>query len=123
LKTNQEANLINPIEGQRQILDKLCLIVKRSCPISFQSARCRFLYEKFDDGSISVEQEFYFTDNNKEQSEFLNRDLRRSVMDLVKDLHAKMKSHTGGDWFAFTTTLNTDGKAKINFEYSADQQS
>ena len=51
----------NPIEEQRQVIDQLYQIVKASCPVGFQKAKCRFAYEKFEDGSSSVEQEFYFT--------------------------------------------------------------
>lgn len=108
--------MTNPIEEQRLVIDQLYQIVKASCPLGFQHAKCKFVYEKFGDGSSSVEQEFYFTKNNQEISEVLDRELRRSVMSLVKDLHAKMQAHTGGDWGAFTLFINEDGTVTTKFE-------
>lgn len=108
---------MNPIEEQRQVIDQLYRIVKDSCPNGFQHAKCRFAYEKFEDGSSSVEQEFYFTKDNREFSEVLDRELRRSVMGLVKELSNKMKSHTSGDWGAFTLFINEDGSVTTKFEY------
>jgi hypothetical protein len=117
LKTNLEVKLTNPIEEQRQVIDQLYRIVKGSCPVDVQKARCTFRYERFKDGSSRVEQEFYFTKNGKESSETLEPELRRPVMGLVKDLHAKMKSHTGGDWSEFTLFINQDGTVTSTFEY------
>ncbi len=39
-------------------------------------------------------------------------------MALVKELHAKMKAHSGGDWDAFTLFINADGSVTTKFEYS-----
>lgn len=113
--------MTNPIEEQRQLIDQLYCIVNGSCPIGFQKAKCRFVYERFEDGSSSVEQEFYFTKNDQETSEVLDRELRRSVMGLVKDLHAKMNAHTGGNWGAFTLFINEDGTVTTKFEYPEEQ--
>lgn len=107
----------NPIEEQRELIDQLYHIVKASCPLDFESAKCRFEYEKFDDGSSSVGQEFSYVQNKNEISEVLNRDLRRPVTGLVKELHAKMKIHTGGNWYAFTLFINEDGTVTTKFEY------
>lgn len=114
--------MTNPIEEQRQVIDQLYRIVKGSCPIDFQHAKCRFVYEKFEDGSSSVEQEFHFTKDNREISEVLDRELRRSVMGLVKDLNFKMKSHTGGDWSAFTLFIKEDGTVTTKFEYPKERK-
>lgn len=114
--------MTNPIEEQRQVIDQLYHIVKGSCPVHFHSARCRFVYEKFKDGSSSVDQEFYFTESQQEVSAALDRDLRRPVMGLVKDLNSKMKAHTGGDWDAFTLFINEDGTVTSKFEYPEEQQ-
>lgn len=114
--------MTNPIEEQRQLIDHLYRIVKGSCPVEFQKAKCRFAYERFEDGSSSVEQQFYFTKNDQEISEVLDRELRRSVMRLVKDLHAKMKAHTGGSWDAFTLFINEDGTVTTKFEYPDEQK-
>ncbi|MFT6774209.1 MAG: hypothetical protein ACJA1L_001921 [Paracoccaceae bacterium] len=37
------------------------------------------------------------------------------------ELHALMKAHTGGDWNAFTITLDKDGKATVKFEYPEEK--
>lgn len=88
--------MTNSIEEQRQVIDQIYRIVRDSCPADFQCAKCRFEYDKFEDGSSSVSQEFYFTKDDKEVSEVLDRKLRSSIMGLVKELNVKMKSHTGG---------------------------
>lgn len=108
----------NPIEEQRLIIDKLYRIVKGSCPSEAISARCRFEYDHgYEDGSSSVGEEFWHLSGKIQVSDLLDRDLRRPVMGLVKELHAKMKAHTGGDWDAFTLFINEDGSVTTKFEY------
>jgi hypothetical protein len=111
--------LSNPIEEQRLIIDRLYRIVKGSCPSEATSARCRFEYDHgYEDGSSSVGEEFWHSSDGKLVSDFLDRELRRPVMALVKELHAKMKAHSGGDWDAFTLFINADGSVTTKFEYS-----
>lgn len=108
----------NPIEEQRLIIDQLYHIVKGSCPDNATSARCRFEYDHgYEDGSNSVGEEFWFYVGENANSEYLSAELRRSVLGLVKELHAKMKAHTGGDWDAFTLFINEDGSVTAKFEY------
>jgi hypothetical protein len=108
---------VNPIEEQRLILDQLYRIVIGSCPQNFETAKCRFGYERFEDGSSSVEQQFDYVTAGNIVSAALDRNLRAPVMSLVKQLHAKMKAHTGGDWQAFTQMINKDGSVTTKFEY------
>lgn len=108
----------NPIEEQRLIIDQLYQIVKGSCPSEATSARCRFEYDHgYEDGSSSVGEEFWHTSGEDAVTDFLDRDLRRPVMGLVKELHGLMKAHTGGDWDAFTLFINEDGTVTTKFEY------
>lgn len=112
----------NFIEEQRKIIDQLYRIVKESCPEDVMSAKCRFEYDHgYEDGSESVGETFYYTRNNVNISAALKHTLAFPVMDLVPQLHAKMKAHTGGDWYAFTLTINKDGSVTTKFEYP-DQQ-
>ena len=113
----------NPIEEQRAIIDQLYQIVIGSCPADFASAKCRFEYgHGHDDGSISVGSAFSFIKDGQENFPALDRSLRKSVKNLVPDLHAKMLSHTGGDWDAFTLFINENGTVTTKFEY-ADKKS
>lgn len=108
----------NPIEEQRQIIDELYWIVKGSCPPNTTSARCRFDYDHgYDDGSYSVGEVFYYTINGQNISAALDHKLTFPITDLVPQLHALMKAHTGGDWKAFTLLINEDGSVTTNFEY------
>ena len=109
---------MNPIEEQRQIIDQLYQIVKGSSPNGVESAKCRFDFgHGHADGSISVGSEFSYLHNGAEHYPALDRDLRCSVIDLVPKLHALMKVHTGGDWNAFTLTIDKDGRVTTKFEY------
>lgn len=109
---------MNPIEEQRQVIDQLYRIVKGSCPDGAELVKCRFDYDHgHSDGSISVGSEFSYFYDGKAHYPALDRELRRPVKDLVKELHAKMKAHTGGDWDAFTLFINEDGSVTTKFEY------
>ncbi|WP_419811862.1 hypothetical protein [Bacterioplanoides sp.] len=110
--------MTDPIEEQRQIIDKLYLIVKGSTPENASTSRCRFDYDHgYEDGSSSVGSEFVYFIGEEAKSLALDVNLRRPVMPLVKELHAKMKAHTGGDWDAFTLTIEEDGRVTTKFEY------
>ncbi|MEM8776431.1 MAG: hypothetical protein AAGF53_15455 [Pseudomonadota bacterium] len=108
---------MSPIEEQRKVIDQLYQIVKGSCPPSADAASCRFDFERFEDGSTSVGQKFNFFEGEKKVSAALDRQLRSPIMPLVKELHALMKSHTGGDWTAFTIIIQRDGSVTTEFEY------
>ena len=108
---------MNPIEEQRLIIDQLYRIVVGSCPPNIETAKCRFDYQRFEDGSSSVNQMFEYVEAGNLVSAGLNRNLRAPVMQLVKQLHMQMKAHTGGDWQAFTLLINKDGSVTTKFEY------
>lgn len=108
----------NPIEEQHKLIEQLFLVVKGSCPVDATSAKCRFEYDHgYEDGSLSVGSAFSYITRNEEFFPALERELRRSVKDLVLQLHAKMKAHTGGDWNAFILFINADGTVTTKFEY------
>ncbi|NRA88809.1 MAG: hypothetical protein HRU28_15800 [Rhizobiales bacterium] len=112
----------NPIEEQRLIIDQLYRIVKESCPTKISSAKCRFEYDHDnEDGSVSIGSAFSFVANAEECFPALNREYCGSVSNLIEGLHAKMKSHTGGNWIAFTLFINEDGSVTTKFEYPNDK--
>ncbi|MBO9519445.1 MAG: DNA/RNA non-specific endonuclease [Porphyrobacter sp.] len=108
---------VNPIEEQKDLIDKLYKIVICSCPDVFQEASYLFEYVIFDDGSSSVGQEFEYVSGGTTFFATLNPALRGPVMELVEQLHAKMKEHTGGDWRSFRLTINENGSVSTKFEY------
>lgn len=108
----------NPIEEQRQIIGQLYWIVKSSCPPDATSARCRFEYDHgYDDGSYSVGEAFYYTISDRNVSAASDHKHTLPITDLVPQLHALTKAHTGGDWAAFTLFINEDGSVTTKFEY------
>ncbi|WP_057463331.1 hypothetical protein [Pseudovibrio sp. POLY-S9] len=108
---------MNPIEQQRKVIDQVYHMVSGSCPQEATSANCRFEYLRFDDGSASVEEQFNYVVKDKTISTFLDRRLSEDSMILIKELHSLMKAQTGGDWNAFTLTINEDGSVATKFEY------
>ncbi len=104
-------------EAQQQIVWQLYGIVSESCPKESDEAKCRFEYSRSNDGSTSVKQNFSYCVNDVRVYALLDRKLRSPVMGLVKELHALMKAHTGGDWNAFTLTIDNDGQVTTRFEY------
>ncbi|MEI8593490.1 hypothetical protein [Photobacterium sp. Hal280] len=86
----------NLIEEQRKLIEQLYRIVKGSCPVDATSAKCRFEYDHgYEDGSESVGETFYYTKNGESVSAALRHELAFPVVDLVPQLHAKMKAHAG----------------------------
>lgn len=117
-KIGMEDNLSNPIEEQRLLIDQLYRIVRGSCPANINSAKCRFDYDHgHADGSTSIGTAFSFIKNDEEYYPALDRNLRHPVKEIVPQLHSRMKTHTGGDWSAFTLFINEDGTVTTKFEY------
>ena len=110
--------MADPIEEQRQILDQLYRIVKGSTPEKATSSACRFEYDHdYQDCSFSVEEEFWYFIGPKRNSAAMDEEISEPVMGLVKELHEKMKAHTGGDWDSFTLTIEEDGRVTTKFDY------
>jgi hypothetical protein len=112
-----EVNL-NPIDKQVEILNKLAGVMMRSPDTDYESLTCRFEVSIKDE---SVGQEFSFKKDGEQISGLLD-DPDWAVMDWVFDLHNEMNAHTGGDWIAFTLTIDGDGKATTKFEYPEEKQ-
>jgi hypothetical protein len=108
---------MNPIEDQRQVIEKLRQLVHQSAPHAYTEAACRFRYFREADGSRAVDEQFWYYIDEQRVSAFLNDDVAVNPMQLVADLHAQMKTHTGGDWHALTLTIQKDGRVTTKFEY------
>lgn len=107
--------MTNPIEEQRVLIDQLYRAVVARAPDGFTSAACRFDFDHgYEDGSSSVGSQLTFFVGSEKKYALLKND---SASDLVPELHAKMKAHTGGDWDAFTLFINEDGSVTTKFEY------
>ena len=107
----------NPIEEQKQLIDKLYRLVRQSAPKSSFEAACRFRYFQEKDGSRAVDEQFWYFVDDKRVSALLVDDETINPMLIVPELHAKMKAHTGGNWQAFTLTIDKDGRVTAKFEY------
>lgn len=107
--------MMNPIEEQRLLIDQLYRAVIARAPAGFTNAACRFEYDHgYDDGSTSIGSQLTFFIGDERKYALLKND---AALDLVPQLHTKMKSHTGGDWDAFMLFINQDGTVTTRFEY------
>lgn len=76
---------------------------------------CEFEYEDYEDG-WSVGSKFSFVRGDISHSELLD-DPGGTTNDLVRELHKKMKMHTGGDWQKLILFIDNNGKANAKFVY------
>ncbi len=108
---------MNPIEEQRQLIDKLYQLVRDSVADKYDTATCWFDYQRAEDGSISIGSRLSYESSGNTQYGRLRYPDRQILDDVIPQLHAKMKAHTGGDWQAFTLMINKDGTVTTKFEY------
>jgi hypothetical protein len=109
---------MNPIEEQRQLIDRLYWLVRDSLSDDYDTALCWFDYRREDDGSASIGARLSYVTAGCTEYGRLRYPDDQILDDLIPELHAKMKAHTGGDWRAFTLMINTDGSVTTKFEYS-----
>ena len=108
---------MNIVIQQQDIITELYHLVRRSAPEKYTEAACRFEYFKENDGSCSVEEKFWYFIAGERVSTFLDDDPEVDIMALIPQLHEIMRNHTGGDWNAFTLTIDQSGKSTTKFEY------
>jgi hypothetical protein len=108
---------MNPIEEQRELIDKLYWLVKSSLNGAYDTASCWFDYQRFEDGSASIGARLSCVHNGRTEYGRLKYPDDRILDDVIPQLHEAMKAHTGGDWDAFTLTINADGSVTTKFEY------
>ena len=118
LQISMEDKMNDLVDKQQNVLNELYQIVIGSCPDHITSVKCRFDYDHgYEDGSYSVGSAFSFIKDSEEKYSLLDENLNDPVTGLVVELHSLMKSHTGGDWHAFTLLINEDGTVTTKFEY------
>ncbi|MDR6634239.1 hypothetical protein J2X72_003049 [Phyllobacterium sp. 1468] len=109
---------MNPIEEQRQLIDILYRLIHDSLNGDFDTASCLFEYfVSMDDESTSISTRLSYVKDGETKHARLSYPDDAVLYDVIPQLHAKMKAHTGGNWRAFTLRINEDGSVKVNFEY------
>lgn len=108
---------MNPIEEQRQLIDKLYWLVRDSLNEKYDTASCWFDYQRFEDGSSSVGSRLSYELDGHVKYGMLRYPDSRILDDVIPSLHKAMKNHTGGDWRAFTLIINKNGSVTTKFEY------
>ena len=108
---------MNNIDEQRQLVDKIYWLVRDSLGDEYDTATCRIDYPRFDDGSSSIGTRLSYERKGDTKYGQLRYPDDLILYDVVPQLHAAMKAHTGGDWQAFTLTINKDGSVTTKFEY------
>ncbi|WP_143742210.1 hypothetical protein [Roseateles chitinivorans] len=103
------------IERQVELLNDLVQVMHNCANGDYEEMSCVFRYLNPED-SWSIDTEFSFVRNGEAISAFL-RDPRNRMIHHVRELHALMKSHTGGDWKSFVLQVGPDGKAHTKFSY------
>jgi hypothetical protein len=116
---------MNPIEEQRLVIDQLYHLMVESAEAGFDKATCRFEYYAEEDGSRAVDTTFGYEINGLTHSKHLNYRQARDErpIRLVPKLHQLMRKHTGGDWQAFTLSIEENGQIKTKFEYGDEKPS
>ena len=108
---------MSPIENQRLLIDQLYHLVKKSIKGDFDTATCWFKYSVSDDRSSSIRSKFSYVKAGKIKYDHLAYPDDDILDEVIPQLHASMKPHTGGDWEAFTLRINEDGSVSTKFEY------
>ena len=105
---------MDPLAYQTEILEKLAQIIHDEADHDYQNIICDFEYN-FSEGWS--ESEYRYWKNGEEIRKGISVENSCRSGDLLADLHAAMKAHTGGDWKSFTLTLGGDGRAHTKFRY------
>ena len=113
---------MNPIEDQRQLIDKLYWRVKGSLTEAYDNASCWFDYQRFEDGSASIGSRLSYEHAGKTEYGRLRYPDSQILDDVIPSLHSAMRAHTGGDWHAFIRTIKKEISVTAKFEHP-DQDS
>lgn len=103
------------IEKQVQLLNQLVQIMCDSVEGTCEQMFSTFEYSE-SEGTFSVRSALSYVQNGKTTHALL-ADPSDHASDLVIELHAIMKSHTGGSWRSFELKLDDEGKATTKFVY------
>ena len=105
---------MDPLSYQTELLEKFAQIVHDEAGQEYEKIVCDFEYNANEGWS---ESEYRFWKNGIEVRKGISVENSCRSADLLADLHAAMKAHTGGDWKSFTLTLGSDGRAQTKFHY------
>lgn len=107
------------IEEQTDILSSLLKLMIESIDSEYDSCSCQFEYDYgYEDGSSSTGAELSYIHNLEIHSIGI-KDMG-TIDSLIRELHAIMKRHTGGDWKKFILSLDETEKAHTKFIYEED---
>lgn len=102
------------IDQQNRVLNDLVNIIYNQTDEGYETALCKYTFlEKFKSTSIN----FSFYVHGEQVKKAMTAEATIKSSDLVEELRALMKEHTGGEWRSFTLTLDADGKATTKFTY------
>ena len=97
---------------QQEILDQLAAILHADAPPRYDSVSCRYNYEY-----ETISSQLSYVLRGKTHNARLSSGAATDNLILCEDLRALMAANTGGEWDAFTLTLDREGKAQVQFEY------
>jgi|JI7StandDraft_1071085.scaffolds.fasta_scaffold115913_3 hypothetical protein len=99
---------------QQEILDQLAAILHADAPQRYDTVSCRFQYEHEYE---TISSQLSYVLRGKTHNARLSSGAATDNLILCEELRGLMAAHTGGEWDAFTLTLDRDGKAQTQFEY------
>ena len=102
---------MNTLAAQTDILSRLANIVHQSAGTGYELAIGEF--SVLDASTRST----FYTVHNGERKYLERKDPKLDSLYKVLELHALMKSHTGGVWESLTLTIDKDGKVTTKFHY------
>lgn len=99
---------------QQEILDQLAAILHAEAPQKYDTVSCRFQYEHEYE---TISSQFSYALRDKTHNARLSTGAATDNLVLCEELRELMVAQTGGEWDAFTLTLDSCGKADCRFEY------
>lgn len=99
---------------QQELLEQLTAILLADALQRYESISCRF---QFEHEYETISSQLSYVLRGKTHNAQLSTGAATKNLILCEELRALMAAHTGGEWDAFTLTLDSDGKADCRFEY------
>ncbi len=99
---------------QQEILDQLAAILHANAPHRYDSISCRYTYEHEYE---TISSQLSYALGGKTHNAQLSPGAATDNLVLCEELRALMAAHTGGEWDAFTLTVDREVKAQVQFEY------
>ena len=103
------------MQHQINILNEISQLLHNEANCQYEGLNCIFEIE--DAQEETMDTTFKYTLGGVSKNVGISDSAIWSLLDLVLELHALMKAHTGGSWTKFTLSLDKAGKATTKFEY------